>query len=35
MRPDEREKSGEPLEAEGVPELEGPLPEKEVTGDPQ
>jgi hypothetical protein len=35
MRPDEREKSGEPLEAEGVPELEGPLPEKEITGDPQ
>jgi len=35
MRPDEREKSGEPLEAEGVPDLEGPLPEKEATGDPQ
>jgi hypothetical protein len=35
MRPDEREASGEPLEAEGVPDLEGPLPEKEATGDPQ
>lgn len=35
MRPDEREASGEPLEAEGVPDLEGPLAEKEATGDPQ
>ena len=32
---DEREKSGRTLEEEGVPDLEGPLVEKEITGDPQ
>lgn len=32
MTPDEREPT---LDSEGVPDLEGPLPEKELTGDPQ
>ncbi len=31
----DREKSGRTLEEEGVPDLEGPLVEKEITGDPQ